>query len=75
MGGCCPDRDDPDAFQRKLGLLALICLVAMIGFFGLSWALAPSRLHHAAKIRRYHLPASAEEHESVPMPRGHLDRG
>ena len=35
MGGCCPDRDDP-AFQGKLKLLALLCVIVLGIFFWLS---------------------------------------
>ena len=48
MGGCCPDRDNPE-FQRQLKLLVLVCVIVLAIFFWVSLrASSPSRGSHAA---------------------------
>ena len=48
MGGCCPDRDNPE-FQRTMKRLGLVCVIVLAVFFWLSLrASSPSRDTHAA---------------------------
>ena len=51
MGGCCPDRDNPE-FQRQMKLLALVCVIVLAIFFWVSLrASSPSRGSHVALPR------------------------
>ena len=72
MGRCCPGRNDPEAFQRTLGLIAVWLFVAITAFAALSWY--GPRL--STDLRRHrHSTSAPEAHESHPMPRVALDRG
>ena len=72
MGRCCPGQQDPDAFQRKIGLIAVWLFVAITAFMALSWG-APQ--FTAAMRRHRHSLSDPEAHESHPMPRVAADRG
>ena len=51
MGGCCPDRDNPE-FQRNMKLLALMCVIVLAVFFWVSLRTSsPSRETHVALPR------------------------
>ena len=70
MGRCCPGRDDPEGFQRKLGLMAVAGIVLVTALIAMTWCSA-----HPELFRR-HLDFSLPvDHESQPMPRMALDRG
>jgi hypothetical protein len=74
MGRCCPRRGDPEHFHRNVGLLALFCMVAIAVFMGVSWVSSSAKPRHR-KVPRHVAPTTSQDHESVPMPPGHLDRG
>jgi cytochrome b len=71
MKGCCPGRDE-ERFERQLGLFALFCVIALAVFLATSWLLSSRSSRFRINWEKLH---NAEEHEAVPMPRSHLDRG
>ncbi len=73
-------QQDPVSYDRKVGLLALYGLIAIGVFIALSWFSAPFKSPHSGiqrihRMMQKHPSFTSQDHESVPMPAGHLDRG
>ena len=69
-------KGDPDfdrMFRRVVGVVALGCLVIMLLFMVIGRDTSGRKSAHP-RDRSATVPV-AEEHDSLPMPPGHLDRG
>ena len=61
------------SWRRRLMGCALIGLAALAAFAAGSWWVSVKRFQqHRARLE---FLLNVNEHESAPMPRGHLDRG
>ena len=75
MGWFQPHLDELKTFHRHARELFLACVLALMALVVLSLAVVRARSSERTRQSLRVTPTAQEEHESLPMPPGHLDRG